>query len=126
ELPVALRQLGGTCESGSFAGAAAFLFDGAAVHEDSRPGPQAASGTQAGPALVYLAEDALPIVRQRVAGMARQRGLDLAAVEFYVITAATLRLDRDPHRTRLFETARRLRPRLGATASQRDGYPSIT
>jgi hypothetical protein len=29
-----------------------------------------------------------------------------------VITAPTLRLDRDPHRTRLLETAKRLRPRL--------------
>jgi RecA-family ATPase len=67
---------------------------------------------EAGPVLVYLAEDALPIVRERVAGMARHRGLDLAAVEIYVITTATLRLDRDPHRARLFETARRLRPRL--------------
>lgn len=67
---------------------------------------------RAGPVLVYLAEDSLPLVRQRVAGMARQRGLDLAVVELYAITAATLRLDRDPHRARLFETARRLRPRL--------------
>jgi hypothetical protein len=67
---------------------------------------------QPGPALVYLAEDALPIVRQRVAGMARHRGLELAAVEMHVITAPTLRLDREPHRGRLFETARRLRPRL--------------
>src|SRR5579859_5218085 len=67
---------------------------------------------QPGPALVYLAEDALPIVRQRVAGMARHRGLDLAAVEMHVITAPTLRLDREPHRGRLFETARRLQPRL--------------
>ena len=31
---------------------------------------------QPGPVLVYLAEDALPTVRQRVAGMARHRGLD--------------------------------------------------
>ncbi|MHB8638098.1 MAG: AAA family ATPase [Fimbriimonadaceae bacterium] len=67
---------------------------------------------QPGPALVYLAEDALPIVRQRVAGMARHRGLELAAVEMHVITAPTLRLDREPHRGRLFETARRLQPRL--------------
>lgn len=65
-----------------------------------------------GPALVYLAEDALPIVRQRVAGMARHRGLDLAAVDVHVITAPTLQLDREPHRSRLFETARRFRPRL--------------
>ena len=67
---------------------------------------------QPGPVLVYLAEDALPIVRERVAGMARQRGLDLDAVDIHVITAPTLLLDREPHRGRLFETARRLRPRL--------------
>lgn len=67
---------------------------------------------QSGPVLVYLAEDALPIVRERVAGMARHRGLELAAVDIHVITAATLRLDRGPHRNRLFETAKRLRPRL--------------
>jgi hypothetical protein len=67
---------------------------------------------RAGPVLVYLAEDALPIVRERVQGMARQRGLDLDAIEIHVITAPTLRLDRGPHRERLFETARRIRPRL--------------
>ena len=54
----------------------------------------------------------MPVVRERVEGMARHRGLDLAGVEIHVITAPTLRLDRDPHRTRLLETARRLRPRL--------------
>ncbi len=67
---------------------------------------------RAGPVLVYLAEDALPIVRERVQGMARQRGLDLDAIEIHVITAPTLRLDRGSHRERLFETARRIRPRL--------------
>ena len=34
-----------------------------------------------GPVLVYLAEDALPILRQRVEGMARHRGLNLQQVE---------------------------------------------
>jgi len=67
---------------------------------------------QPGPVLVYLAEDALPVVRERVEGMARHRGLDLAGVDIHVITAPTLRLDRDPHRGRLFETAKQLRPRL--------------
>jgi hypothetical protein len=67
---------------------------------------------QPGPVLVYLAEDALPMVRERVAGMARHRGLELAAVDVHVITAPTLRLDREPHRSRLLATARRLRPRL--------------
>ena len=65
-----------------------------------------------GPVLVYLAEDALPVVRERIEGMARHRGFDLAGVEIHVITAAVLRLDRGPDRTRLWETTRRLRPRL--------------
>jgi len=65
-----------------------------------------------GPVLVYLAEDALPVVRERVGGMARHRGLDLAEVEIHVITASVLRLDRDPDRERLQATTRRLRPRL--------------
>jgi hypothetical protein len=65
-----------------------------------------------GPVLVYLAEDALPVVRERVEGMARHRNLDFADVDIHVITTPVLRLDRDPHRTRLLETAKRLRPRL--------------
>lgn len=65
-----------------------------------------------GPVLVYLAEDALQLVRERVAGMARHRGIELPTVEIHVITAPTLRLDLEPHRARLLETAKRLRPRL--------------
>ena len=65
-----------------------------------------------GPVLIYLAEDALAVVRERVEGMARHRGLELAGVEIHVITAPSLRLDRQPHRDRLLETAQRLRPRL--------------
>jgi hypothetical protein len=65
-----------------------------------------------GPVLIYLAEDALQIVRERVEGMARHRGLSLSEVDVHVITESILRLDRDPHRTRLFQTAKRLRPRL--------------
>ena len=41
---------------------------------------------QPGPVLVYLAEDALLIVRERVEGMARYRGLELDSVEVHVIT----------------------------------------
>lgn len=65
-----------------------------------------------GPVLVYLAEDALTVVRERVGGMALHRQLDLGRVDIHVITAPSLRLDREPHRNRLLETARRLRPRL--------------
>jgi RecA-family ATPase len=65
-----------------------------------------------GPVLVYLAEDALLVVRERIEGMARHRGLDLAQVAIHVITVPVLRLDRGPDRARLWETTRRFRPRL--------------
>jgi hypothetical protein len=65
-----------------------------------------------GPVLVYLAEDALPVVRERIEGMARHRGLDLGSVEVHVITAPVLRLDREKDRARLWETTRQLRPKL--------------
>jgi hypothetical protein len=65
-----------------------------------------------GPVLVYLAEDALPVVRERIEGMAWHRGLDLASVEVHVITAPVLRLDREKDRARLWETTRQLRPKL--------------
>lgn len=65
-----------------------------------------------GPVLVYLAEDALRTVRERIEGMVRHRGLDLDGVEIHVITVPVLRLDHDRDRTRLWETVRRLGPRL--------------
>src|SRR6202453_2947215 len=43
-----------------------------------------------GPVLVYLAEDALPVVRERIEGMARHRGLDLGPVEIDVINVPVL------------------------------------
>lgn len=67
---------------------------------------------EAGPVLLYLAEDALSVVRQRVEGMARHRGLDLQTVPIHLITTPVLRLDREPHRSQLRRTADELRPRL--------------
>ena len=57
-----------------------------------------------GPVLVYLAEDALRVVGERIEGMARHRGLDIDQVAIYAITASALRLDHDRDRTRLWET----------------------
>jgi RecA-family ATPase len=60
---------------------------------------------QPGPVLVYLAEDALLVVRERVAGMARHRGLDLAGVDVHVITSPVLRLDRGADQAAAASTA---------------------
>lgn len=65
-----------------------------------------------GPALIYLAEDALPIVRERVAGIAAHRGLDLERLDVHAVTAPSLRLDHEPDQQRLRATLERLRPKL--------------
>lgn len=67
---------------------------------------------EAGGVLVYMAEDAAAVVKARLAGLCRHRGLDLAALPVFVITAPSVRLDlpRDQHR--LAETVRRAAPRL--------------
>jgi hypothetical protein len=67
---------------------------------------------ESGPALVYLAEDSLPAVRERAAGLARHHGLDLAQLPLHVITAPRLRLDQAADRRRLFKTVRCIKPRL--------------
>ena len=67
-----------------------------------------------GPALVYLAEDALPRVRDRdrVAHLCRHRGLDLARLDLQVVTADRLRLDAERDQLALDHTVQRLRPAL--------------
>ena len=65
-----------------------------------------------GPALIYLAEDALPNVRDRLAALCQHRGTDLEALQVHVITVPTLRLDVEADFRRLVVTVERLRPRL--------------
>jgi hypothetical protein len=65
-----------------------------------------------GNALVYLAEDALPLVRKRIECLCRHRGLALDALDLAVITAPVLRLDQAQDLQRLTNTVARLRPRL--------------
>jgi hypothetical protein len=67
---------------------------------------------ESGPALLYMAEDAAPIVKQRLTGLCRHRGLDLAALPISVITAPSVRLDLPRDQQRLAETVRRQAPRL--------------
>lgn len=65
-----------------------------------------------GRVLAYAAEDALPVVRERLDGIAAAAGVDLRALDLYVITAPTLRLDTETDRARLEATVSAARPRL--------------
>ena len=65
-----------------------------------------------GGVLLYMAEDAAPLVKARLLGLCRHRGLDLKALVIHVITAPTVRLDLLPDQHRLAQTVRCLAPRL--------------
>ena len=65
-----------------------------------------------GPVLLYMAEDAAPVIKARIAGICRARKLDLATVPLHVITVPALRLDRGRDQARLRDAVRRYAPRL--------------
>jgi hypothetical protein len=65
-----------------------------------------------GRVLLYAAEDALHVVRQRLAGIAAAAGCDLADLDIHVITAPSVRLDVDRDRDALTETVAALAPTL--------------
>ncbi len=65
-----------------------------------------------GRSLIYLAEDSLPAVRERVAAICRYRGLKFSEVDLHVIKAPVLRLDHPEDCLRLSETVAQLKPRL--------------
>lgn len=67
---------------------------------------------QKGAALIYLAEDSLSIVRERLAALAQHRRLTLDALDLHVIVATSLRLDLEVDSARLTATVVKLRPRL--------------
>ncbi len=65
-----------------------------------------------GPVLLYAAEDALHIVRERLVGICAAAGVEFDALPLHVITAPSLRLDHQSDRDALRETVARLNPRL--------------
>ncbi len=65
-----------------------------------------------GPALVYLAEDRLDIVRERLEAIATARGLPFDGLDVLVITTPALRLDLADHLRRLQATLKAHQPRL--------------
>lgn len=65
-----------------------------------------------GRVLLYAAEDALHVVRQRLAGIATAAGRELAELDIHVITAPSVRLDVERDRDALVETVVELSPAL--------------
>lgn len=66
----------------------------------------------AGAALIYLAEDSLAMVRQRLDAICAHRSLTLREVPLYVIDVPSLQLDREEHAKALYDAVERLRPKL--------------
>jgi hypothetical protein len=67
---------------------------------------------RAGPVLLFPAEDSLPVVRQRLEGIAAAAQVPFASLPIQVITAPTLRLDTPADRQRLANTVQQLQPTL--------------
>jgi hypothetical protein len=67
---------------------------------------------QTGRVLLFAAEDALHVVRQRLAGIALAAGRVLDDLDIHVITAPSVRLDVERDRDALTETIAELRPKL--------------
>jgi hypothetical protein len=67
---------------------------------------------QCGTVLLFAAEDAPHIVRQRLEGIAAAAGADFHSLDVHVITAPTLRLDHLEHQQALHATVAGLKPKL--------------
>jgi RecA-family ATPase len=65
-----------------------------------------------GSVMLYMAEDSAAVVKSRLAGLCRHRGLELDAIPIDVITAPSVRIDRERDQERLARTVRRAAPRL--------------
>jgi hypothetical protein len=65
-----------------------------------------------GPVLLFAAEDAPHIVRQRLEGIAAAAGVNFQSLNVQLITVPTLRLDRFEHQQALQETVARWQPKL--------------
>jgi hypothetical protein len=65
-----------------------------------------------GSVMLYMAEDSTAVVKARLQGICRHRDIDLDALPIDVITAPSLRIDREPDQQRLVRTVRRCAPRL--------------
>lgn len=67
---------------------------------------------QQGRTLIYLAEDALPLVRARIDALCEHRKFDIQKLDVKVITAPVVRLDLADHQEKLRQTVAHFKPRL--------------
>ena len=65
-----------------------------------------------GPSLVFMAEDSLSSVRDRIESLCRHRKIDIEKLDLFVITNPTLRLDLPQQLMALHVAVKRLRPRV--------------
>lgn len=65
-----------------------------------------------GRVLLYAAEDAAHIVRERLDGIAAHHRLDLAELDLWAITAPAIRIDAQEHRRQLDATVAEMKPTL--------------
>jgi hypothetical protein len=70
------------------------------------------STPQCGRVLLFAAEDAAHIVRQRLEGIAAAAAVDFQSLEVHLIIVPTLRLDRHEHQAALAATVGDLKPKL--------------
>lgn len=67
---------------------------------------------QRGPSLIYLAEDQLGAIKERLRALCDNRGLELATLDLHVITEPSLRLDSRLDINRLDATLANCKPKL--------------
>jgi len=67
---------------------------------------------ETGPALLYMAEDDAATVKARAAAICRHRGIEIDALDAHLITAPSLRLDREGDCTALRRLVSELAPRI--------------
>lgn len=65
-----------------------------------------------GSVMLYMAEDSASVVKTRLAGLCAHRGIGLEGMPIDVITAPSVRIDRERDQERLLQTVRRSAPRL--------------
>ena len=110
--PLWTRAAAGVLAGHPKTGKTFFALDMAVSVASNTPCLDRFSVADPGPALVYLAEDELALVRQRIEALCLHRELDIDGLDLHVIAEPVLRLDNAPDQTRLVEALERIRPRL--------------